>query len=81
MSYDVISLFTNVLTDLVVEVTKRRLEEDVNILNEIGIEANLLPQSFSSAFHQPTSSTKGNTMSKSMEQLWVPQYPQWWQIS
>ena len=80
MSYDVISLFTNVPTNLAVEVIKRRLEEDSRVLDDVGISADviisLMHFCLSSTY---TSDTMGSAMSKSMEQLWVPQYLQWWQ--
>ena len=43
-SYDVVSLFTNVSTDLAIEENKRRLERDDKILKEVhvGIEANVI---------------------------------------
>ena len=41
VSYDVFSLFTNVPTDLVVEMTKRRSEWDDCVLDEVGIPADI----------------------------------------
>lgn len=41
MSFDVVSLFTNVLVDKALEVIKRRLEEDItlSVKTELGITA------------------------------------------
>ena len=43
-------------------------------MEEVGIEANVII-SFSFAFYLPTLDKKRNSRNKSIEQLWVPQYP------
>ena len=42
VSYDVISLFTNVPTDFAIEVIKRRSEEDDSVLDEVDIPADTI---------------------------------------
>ena len=75
VAYDIISLFTNVPTDLAVEVIKRRLEEDDSVLNEVSIPTNAIISLVHFCLFPPTLDTIKGAMTKSMEQLWVPQYP------
>ena len=76
VSFDVVSLFTSIPVDVVVNVAYNRLVNDENLQERTALNRSLaLSNYLTSACQIPTFNTVTSIVSKSMGQLWAHPFP------